>query len=152
MKYMKRSGIYKASNVTFNPATKDAYSYSWWRFVGVVEGVLIFNNFRYSVSTSKHQSKVRSLMNELGIVPDVVLSLPRGIRHGQTLAELYCEAEEHLCTEYLEQECKREDRNERARLRRAEKRNAEYAASNKLTIVEPGVGTYLIEQKTVSRE
>lgn len=122
MKYFKRLKLYKAANVTFNPETKDAFSYAWWRFVAVVEGRLIFNNYRYSVTTAKHQHKVRSVLNELGIKIDIEMPLPRGIRHDQTLAEMIIEAEEYLCDQVLESEMKREARNEKARMRRAEKR------------------------------
>jgi len=152
MKFYSRAGIYKASNVTFNPTTKDAYSYSWWRFVGVVEGVLIFNDFNYSASTIKHQYKVRRLMESLGINPDLTLSLPRGIRHDQTLEELIVEGEEQLCNEFLHQEELKIRRAER----RAEKRAAEFeriaaamaehAAKNHLTIVEQGVGEYTVSK------
>lgn len=126
MKYMKRAQIYKGNNVTFNPATKDAYSYGWWRFVAVVEGVLLFNNFRYSVTTAKHQRKVAGVMHELGIRENVTLALPRGIRHDQTLAELYLEAEEHECDAFLEAEAKRDERNARATLKRRTQKLEEY--------------------------
>lgn len=121
MKLMKRSGIYKSNNVTFNPETLDAHSYSWWRFVAIVEGKVIFNNYRYSVTTAKHQSKVRSIMADLGIKINIEMPLPRGIRHDQTLAELIVEAEETLCDQLLKQEIKREERNRLATIRRREK-------------------------------
>lgn len=122
MKLMKRSGIYKATNVTFDPQSKDAFSYAWWRFVGVVDGVLIFNNYRYSVTTAKHQRKVASIMGALGISPKLTLTLPRGIRHDQTLAELIVECEEHLCDVYLENEARREERNIKSRIKRLKKK------------------------------
>ena len=63
MKLVKRKNIYMASNynLTFNPVTLEAHSYKWWKFVAKVEGKVIFNNYWYSVSTSKHQNKVREL-------------------------------------------------------------------------------------------
>lgn len=132
MKYFKRLNLYKGNNVTFHPETCEAFSYRWWRFVAIVEGKLVFNDYRYSVTTAKHQRKVRGLLNDLGIRPDITMPLPRGIRHDQTLAQLITEAEEELCGKYLEAELKRETRNERARARRAEKRalaNAELKAN-----------------------
>lgn len=81
MKQLKKSGIYKAANVTFNPETNEAYSYAWWRFVGVVNGRVIFNNYRYSVTTAKHQSKVRSLMAQLGIEIDHEFACPKGLQN-----------------------------------------------------------------------
>lgn len=129
MKFMKRAQIYRASNynVTFDPKKIEAISYKWWRFVAVVEGVLLFNNYRYSVTTAKHQSKVSRVMHELGLTPDVTLRLPRGIRHDQTLAELYLEAEEYECDRFLEEEEKKISRNEKAQKRRLEQKAKEEA-------------------------
>lgn len=126
MKYFTRQNLYKASNVTFSPETMDAYSYGWWRFVAKVDGLLIFNNARYSNSTSKHQSKVRRLLETLGIKIDLVLTLPRGIRTDQTLAEMIVECEEHLCNVFLREEAKRDARNEKLRLRRLELKLEDY--------------------------
>jgi hypothetical protein len=126
MKFMKRTGIYKATNVTFNPKTLDAHSYRWWRFVAVVEGKVIFNNYRYSVTTSKHQSKVRQLMLELGIKIDAFLPVPRGIGF-QSLEELFTQAEEHFCDEYLREEQKKIERNEKAAERRRREKEIDRA-------------------------
>jgi hypothetical protein len=135
MKYFKRSGLYKASNVTFSADKIEAFSYGWWRFVGVVEGKVIFNNYGYSNSTRRHQWKVRRLMQDLGIKIDIEMPLAGGIlfenetryKHGacikgKTLAEMIVEAEETLCNQYLNQELKKQERYERAKIRRAEKR------------------------------
>lgn len=88
MKYYSRLGLYKAPNVTFNPKTKQAYSYRWWRFVDVINGAVVFNEYRYSNSTSGHQSKVRRTMEALGIKIDLYVSVPSGLdgnlRYGQT--------------------------------------------------------------------
>ena len=73
MKYMKRAKIYKASNVTFDPETKEAVSYSWWTFTKVINGKLVFNNWNYSPTTVKHQMKVMSLLDELGIKVDLIV-------------------------------------------------------------------------------
>lgn len=120
MKYMKRTGIYKAANVTFDPKKIQAHSYVWWKFVDVVEGKVIFNNYRYSVTTSKHQSKVRALMNDLGIKIDIEMPLPRGISDN-SLSFLIKWAEETLCDQFLEKEFKKQERYERAKFKRAEK-------------------------------
>lgn len=60
MKYYKRLELFKASNVTYNPLTKEAYSYNWWQFSRKVGNKILFNYTTYSNSTSKHQSKVMS--------------------------------------------------------------------------------------------
>jgi hypothetical protein len=73
MKFSKKRGQYEASNVSFNAETLEAFSYSWWKFVSVVNGVLVFNNYYYSSSTGKHQRKVRNLLETLGIKPQLVI-------------------------------------------------------------------------------
>lgn len=120
MKYYKRLGVYKASNVTFHPDTISAYSYGWWKFVGVVDGKVVFNNHRYSNSTSKHQLKVKRLLRELGIKIDIEMPLVGGLpgsylRYGQTLSystlkECIEIAETELCNDYLEMMVTRQDR------------------------------------------
>lgn len=127
MKYMKRAKIYQCSNYNckFSAEKLEAWSYHWWSFVKVIEGKLVFNNYRYSNSTSKHQSKVRSLMFQLGIEADIALPIPEGLQTCSSLEELYLKAEEYLCNQFLRDELKREERNERARIRRAEQREKE---------------------------
>lgn len=80
MKLMTRTGIYKASNVTFNPDTCQALSYAWWRFVDVINGKVVFNNIYYSQTTCKHQSKVRSLLSEKGINIDFIVQSRSGLQ------------------------------------------------------------------------
>jgi hypothetical protein len=63
MKWYKRLKVFKASNVSYNPETKEAYSYGWWKFVTKVNGKVVFNRHHYSSSTCKHQSKVMREMN-----------------------------------------------------------------------------------------
>lgn len=131
MKHMKRSNIYKASNVTFDPTTIKAYSYSWWCFVAKVEDKVVFNNYRYSTSTSKHQAKVRRLLEQLGIKIDLELPLPDGILQaseiryrsgtlvqGKTLAEMIVAAEEHLCDAFLEEQIKKQERYQKQKQRK----------------------------------
>lgn len=134
---MKRAGIYKASNVTFNPSRIEAFSYGWWKFVGVVEGKVVFNNYYYSPSTCKHQSKVRRLLAELGIKIDIEMPVPKGLpgsyhRYGDssqsdlTLQELIEQAETHLCDKYLEQIEKRQEQYQRAKARKLKAKLEEY--------------------------
>lgn len=128
LKFNKRAGIYTNStgSLTFNPATLEAHSYKWWRFVAQVDGLLIFNDYKYSVSTSKHQYKMRSFLSDLGIKIDLFLELPGGIGH-QSLENLIIESEEHLCDQFLREMLKRQDRNERLRIKRAEQKQAQAA-------------------------
>lgn len=80
MKYYVRSNQYRASNVYFNVSTKEAFSYNWWKFFAVIDGKNVFNRYGYSVSTSRHQSKVRSLLEELGIEIEIELEAPKGLQ------------------------------------------------------------------------
>lgn len=125
MKLMKRTKIYKASNVTFNPETKQAYSYGWWRFVDVIEGKVVFNSYRYSNTTAWHQYKVRCLMEELGIKIDLEVSTSSSLSSANgCLEELENLVLETLNeTEFHALEL-RNRRNERARQRRLEIKEA----------------------------
>lgn len=119
MKQMKRTpGLYKPTNLTFDVNKLEAYSYVWWKFVGVIEGNLIFNNHRYSMTTAKHQFKVAQLMQSLGIKEELRLPVPRGLQCYDNLAEMILDAEEHLCGQYLEQELKKQERYERVKAKR----------------------------------
>jgi len=125
MKLMKRANIYQASNYncTFDPNLIEARSYRWWAFVKVIKGQVIFNNYRYSNSTSKHQFKVRSLMSQLGIKIDRYVQVSGGLQHLTTLRDLNKAEKETLERLAAREEAKRIRRNERARLKRQEVRN-----------------------------
>jgi hypothetical protein len=81
MKHFKRSNLYKASNVTFNPETFQAFSYDWWQFTAMINGVLVFNNHYYSQSTVKHLYKVRTLLKELGHEVALWVNAPCGLQN-----------------------------------------------------------------------
>lgn len=83
MKLFKRSNLYKASNVTFNAETHEAVSYDWWTFVKRINGLLVFNNHNYSSSTSKHQSKMRALLRDLGLEIDLIVQAPCGLQRDE---------------------------------------------------------------------
>ena len=89
MKFYTRSGQYKASNVCFNPSTKEAYSYSWWRFVQPYRDGVLFNTYRYSTTTARHQLKVRRLLSELGIKVVAEIESPRGLQRVDDAAEYH---------------------------------------------------------------
>jgi len=88
MKLMKRSGEYHASNVMFDPKNIIATSYRHWQFVKVISGKVVFNAYRYSNSTSKHQYKVRALMQELGVKIDVFANTRCSLSSLRTLKEV----------------------------------------------------------------
>ena len=85
------------ANVYFDVETQEAYSYGWWRFVERIGPYLVFNSYRYSVSTSKHQCRVggygywreqnddpkewgASLLASLGLKIDLWIEAPRGLQ------------------------------------------------------------------------
>lgn len=80
MKYYPRLGIYKSSNVSFDPKTLDARSYGYWRFVMPIGKKIYFNNYRYSKSTIRHQYKVECLLQKLGIKINETLETRRGFQ------------------------------------------------------------------------
>lgn len=94
MKFMKRSGVYKASNVEFNPQKIQAFSYAWWKFVKVFGNHVVFNNYSYSNSTRKHQIKVRGLMHELGIKIDFVANVRDTLDKFDTLESVMRQSDE----------------------------------------------------------
>lgn len=124
MKYFKRLGLYKASNVTFNPKTLSAHSYDWWQFVKQIDGKVIFNNYRYSQSTSKHQRKVAQVLQELGIVYETVKTV-KSLANLETLEQVYAAHAENIEKQKVVAELTRLERNRRARERRAEKKAKE---------------------------
>lgn len=87
MKFMTRSRTYKASNVSFKPETCEAYSYDWWLFVANINGKVVFNAYNYSNSTCKHQSKVRSLLDALGISIDYTVSCRTSLSNSEWAAQ-----------------------------------------------------------------
>jgi hypothetical protein len=111
LKFKKKIGIYSSStgNCTFNPMTIEAHSYRWWKFVSKIEGKLVFNDYRYSNTTSKHQWQVRKLLNELGLKIDISIPLPQGIED-QCLESAIEKSEEYLCNRYLAQKLKAQEK------------------------------------------
>lgn len=96
LKYFKRLKIYKNSTntVSFDPQTKVGYSYNW-QFVGLIKGVLIFNDYNWSPTTSGHQSAVSSVLRELGLT---VIRGDFGRRDVSAIGrESVCEMYRQLC-------------------------------------------------------
>jgi hypothetical protein len=79
MRYLKTKNTYKASNVEFDATNIAAWSYGRWKFVSKIDGIVVFNTFRYSHSTTRHQSKVRSIMHQLGIRVDLYVDTPKSL-------------------------------------------------------------------------
>lgn len=90
MKYFKRAGIYKNhnGNCTLDPNKVEAWSYHWWQFLKIIEGKVVFNDYRYSPTTGKHQGQVRDLLEELSIKVDLFLPISGGLQNKSSLEGL----------------------------------------------------------------
>lgn len=104
MKFYPKAGVYKASNVCFDPEEVSAYSYQWWKFVTRIGPLTVFNSYPYSNTTRRHQWKVKSLMRSLGIDIHADIEVPRGVGAddwAQGAINLYQERIETLKQEML---------------------------------------------------
>lgn len=81
MKYYSRLKVYKARNVKFDPGNMIATSYQWWEFVKRINGKIVFNDYRYSPSTGRHQSKVGRVLSDLGVKVDLYIESPQGLQN-----------------------------------------------------------------------
>lgn len=122
MKYMEQLGEYRASNVRFSPETEEATSYDWWTFVRRIDGSLVFNEYPYSPTTMRHQAKVRSLLQDLGLSVDITVSFRDSLSGFSSLEELAARHEKAEIARITEQELKRIQRLEKAQARRFEKK------------------------------
>ncbi len=119
MKYMSKTGIYKASNVIFNPTTIEAISYNWWSFVKKIKGKVVFNDYNYSNTTRRHQYKVKQLMHELGIKIDLIVKVDEGLQHMKSIKEV--NERQRITLNHLAciEESKKLARNKKAKEKRA---------------------------------
>lgn len=95
LKFFKRLNVYKNSTgtVEFDPANNQGRSYRW-TFLAPVDGVLVFNEYRWSNTTSGHQSAVMSTLDQLGrkyIVADFGQTSPLLLNRSH-VEHLYLEA------------------------------------------------------------
>lgn len=70
MKYFKKRNTLENSTgkATLKLDTLEAHSYNWWQFTQLMpDGTVLFNNYSYSNSTSKHQSNVWWFLHKNGI-------------------------------------------------------------------------------------
>ena len=47
-----------------------AVSYNWWTYLKVVDGHIVFNQYKYSLTTQKHQRECLRLLESRGIKID----------------------------------------------------------------------------------
>lgn len=83
LKHRKRDNVYKNStgSCMFYVDEIVAASFGHWKFVRKCSktGLVVFNNYSYSVSTSGHQREVEKLMKTLGIKIDVTINTVESI-------------------------------------------------------------------------
>lgn len=80
MKYNKKQGLYRAGNLSFNPETGEAYSYSWFKLTEKVgQNSVLLNTYAYSSTTGRQIQKLRILLNQLGINVVSEIDAPRGL-------------------------------------------------------------------------
>lgn len=89
LKFYPRLGLFKANNVSFDPIECVAVSYNWWLFVKRFGKVVVFNDFSYSVTTSRHQNRVSTLMRQLGIEATLSIEAPGGLQDLDSAIRLY---------------------------------------------------------------
>ena len=64
MKYYKTLEVYKnstGSNVV-DLVNTQAHSYGWWQYLKVIGDTVVFNNYSYSSTTSRHQRDCQQLL------------------------------------------------------------------------------------------
>jgi hypothetical protein len=118
MKYFKRLGVYKASKVTFNPLTCEAFSYAHWKFVARIDNYVMFNSYYYSNTTTRHQAKMRKLLAELNIKIDFDLPMRESLDSSLSVEQLIERSEEFLCDKFLNDVLKKQERYARSKKRK----------------------------------
>ena len=86
--WQTRNNRYVKANCYLDMETLEARSYQWWAFVKKIQGKVVFNNYRYSATTAKHQRQMRILLDHLNIKIDMVVTLPKGLQDFDKLKEL----------------------------------------------------------------
>lgn len=89
LRLRKKTLEFVGSNVWLSLPTMQATSYGWWTMLKRINGKLVFNSYRYSTSTTRHQSKVRETLRNLGIKVDVEIEAPKGLQDLQSAVEFY---------------------------------------------------------------
>lgn len=98
MKYYSRLNMYKASNLTFDPATGEGRSYEWYSIARNFDGVLVLNTYAYSNTTARHVSKLRGLFHSLGLVYSEI-EAPLGLQNLEAAKKLVISRIQNLTAE-----------------------------------------------------
>lgn len=86
--YRSRLKVFKSSSGKnkFDPFTISATSYRHWEYVRLIRGKVVFNNYRYSVTTGGHQGDMLRLLKQLGIKIDLEVSIRASLSAFERLA------------------------------------------------------------------
>lgn len=79
MKYYPKLNLYKASNLSYNPETEEAYSYKWYCLARRYGDLMVVNRYNYSSTTIKHLYKIRKLFDSLDI-QYIEIEAPHGLK------------------------------------------------------------------------
>jgi len=91
MKYKPRKGLVSnaTGTYTYNPLTHEGKSYNWWVVCKVIEGLPIFNNAFYSITTRGHQSQLMSLFSRYYAPNEIIeIEAPRGLQEIEKSIEI----------------------------------------------------------------
>lgn len=113
LKYRKRTKDFKSTNVWFDPNKVKATSYNWWIMLEKIKGVNVFNTYRYSTTTQRHQYKVRRTMEQVGLSVDLEIECPRGLQDLDSAIKLYERRIGMLLAEVANPRSKKEKNKER---------------------------------------
>lgn len=94
MQWKPRLKIYQGSNRknTFEPDSFEARSYSHWCYMTKIKGVVVFNDYSYSMTTRGHQYEMRSFMREtlkINMTKVVFVDQRQSLTHGLFLDSHY---------------------------------------------------------------
>ena len=92
MEFKPRLKIWQGSNRKneFNPETNEARSYNHWVYACKIKGQWVFNDYRYSVTTSKHQGEMRHfLRTEMKVKNMIFVDQYESLSSGLFLDSIY---------------------------------------------------------------
>jgi len=77
--YKVRAGVFESRKFWFDPIALKATSYRWWSMLTFINGKLVRNQCPYSISTSRHQEIMSSILDALHIKPDLIVNVRSNI-------------------------------------------------------------------------
>jgi hypothetical protein len=92
MRFVKKRQQYENStqSLTYHPLKQEARSYGWWVFLRKIGNRLVFNDYSYSKSTSRHQNEVWHHLNITGNIDGlIVIEAPDGLQDLRSALSLY---------------------------------------------------------------